>query len=153
MVTSIKALHRRRIVTYNLVPAVYAGSLIESNLGVLIVHKVNRKNFVCYDEAGNGWNVPRSNQEPLPSSTVFNRAAYDKLMNDKHEAVMDAFKTLVLGSLVEFTAATDKAKFPGVYVVIGTPSANGRIRIARLGGDNGRYVTAAVSMLREADLP
>lgn len=136
---------------------VYKGSLINAGQSVMIVHKVNRKNYLCYDEAGRGWNVPIRNQSALPSSTTFDKTAYLAILGEQEKNSRRALdetlaSPLVMGSIVEFIGGTDARKWPGKYVVIASPSAKARIKVAKLGGDSGRYVTGPVSMVREVTL-
>ncbi len=124
---------------------VVEGSLIMSNGVVKIVDKVNPKNYVCYDEAGQGWNVRITNQTPLPRDHPFDRTKYLEKKQAERDRKNAAFHNaitsdLTLGSVVKFTHASSARKFPGLYVVCIVPNAQGKMRLAKLGGDGGQYV-------------
>jgi hypothetical protein len=131
------------------------GSIVDTSRGKMIVHKVNPKNYICYDEAGNGWNIRRVSAR-LAQSDTFNRAAYDAFLNKQRDLHSDRLRgaletELVLGSVVRFTDAATAIKWPGEYVVISSPTSSGRVKVAKLGGDADRYVTAPTEMVKLAE--
>lgn len=76
------------------------------------------------------------------------------VQTDLTEAEAAEVKEALMGSLeqaIKFTLGTivriDSGKFAGVYVCLGLPAASGKVRIAKIGGDGGRYVTAHMSGL------
>jgi hypothetical protein len=124
---------------------VVEGSLIRSHNGnVVIVHKVNPKNYVCYDEQGQGWNVRISSQKPLDPNTQFDRTAYLAFLQrerDKKRGALDVALSsdINIGSIVQFKSVTQRNKYPGAYVSCSWPNRDGKVRLAKLGSDGGRY--------------
>jgi hypothetical protein len=147
-----------RLVTDNFENWIVMGSIIESQGVRYIVDKVNPKNYLCYDERGGCWNIRRTpNVKALPRDTVFDKTAYltkkqqqrERDRQNRNEAMTS---TLVLGSTVRFKNEKDRKKFPDTYVVCIIPNAKGNVRLAKLGGDNNRYVNAHFSLLEEVNL-
>ena len=132
---------------------VTVGSIVRTDRGTMIVHKVNPKNLVCYDEAGNGWNVNRNRGANL-TDAPFDRTNYDAFLEKQRERNNmllneTLHNPLFVGTIVCFVDSNDAKKWPGEYVVISQPTAAGRIKIAKLGGDGGRYVNGPADMVRK----
>lgn len=124
---------------YNGVPVQVKG------LGPGYVVKVTRgaRPYHVQTLAGGRYVCSLSHLEEIVSDETKNKAkeAYRASLLEE----MDAFKELVLGGLVTL----DKRE--GTYVVIGSVK-NGKVRVALLGGDNNRYVTAPVGMVKKINI-
>lgn len=123
---------------------VVEGSLIRMGTQVVIVDKVNRKNYVCFDESGQAWNVPIRGQKPLDENTLFDRTKYQEYLQRKSAKKREALDTALtseinIGMIVRFKSVGQKRKYPGNYVACSWPNREAKVRLAKLGGDNGRY--------------
>lgn len=84
------------------------------------VEKVNPRWIVVQHEDGQRWNTSPASLEPAPAGSTFN---------------LDEAEGLTLGSVVRFVGR--EIPDPDVFVVVGMSA--GTFKVAKLGGDHGRY--------------
>lgn len=137
-----------RLVTAPVGEWIVAGRLVTYQDKVYLVEKVNPKNYLVWDESGAQYNLRRHPSVKLAVNVEFDKTK----VNEKRQAQRDrdlarrteAFNSeLTLGSVVRFKAGPNRTKFPHTYVVCIVPNAKGNCRLAKLGGDNGRYISGA----------
>lgn len=104
------------------------------------VTKLNPVNIKMMDESGkDGWSINRDYAEKFIDEDQTWNAPEQKTEYDKYLELVELGVTL--GSTVKLKAATRLSSKYGrhTYVVIAMPN-NGTVRLAKLGGDRGRYL-------------
>lgn len=144
-----------RFLSQPIIEWVVEGSFIKSHDGtVMLVEKCNPKNYVCYSEDGQLWNVRRIGQKPLPRDTPFDMTKVNEKRTAERQRNRDLVEKAVtsslhMGAVVVFTDTRGKREWPGPHVVVSEPNAKARLRVAKHGGDNGRYVNCGVQHLKQ----
>jgi len=100
------------------------------------VTKINPANYRVLDEAGKTWNLRRTANVTKAEDQSWDgpseKTEYQKYLEQVESG-------LTLGSVVEIIHPTHARRYPGKHVIIQTKS-DGTFRLAKLGGDNGRYL-------------
>lgn len=118
--------------TMTLTPAPYAsvGDLIQTSNGQLFrVTKVKQVNYGVVDEDGTQWNLRKTGAYLAPAGAIFSGPAAREIQMPRAD--------LTLGTVVVFKPGS-KFHGKGKFVIV---RANGATySLAKLNGDNGRYV-------------
>ncbi len=102
------------------------------------ITKLNPVNVKMMDESGkDGYSVNRDFAETIIDEDQSWDAPAPKSEYEKYQEILAA--GITLGTAVVLKSATHARKYPGTYVVIAMPN-NGTLRMAKLGGDGGRYL-------------
>lgn len=127
-------------------PYAYAGQLIQDRKGQLFrVTKVAKVNYQVVDEDGKRWNLRKVGAFEAPEGAIFAGPSADEV-EPRTRAYEAPDPRLTLGTVVEFKPGS---KFHGMgkYVIVRVNGAT--FSLARLNGDNGRYVRGAAGSYLE----
>lgn len=117
-----------------LIETAFQGDIVEYQGVKYKVVKVKQVNYGVVDESGRPFNLRiHPSVKILPHGTEFN--APPPPVNQQ----------LIEGQVVRFKRLTDQRKFPGLHIVSRCGIGAERCRLAKLGGDAHRYVTASVN--------
>ena len=123
-------------------PYAYAGQLIQDRKGQLFrVTKVAKVNYQVVDEDGKRWNLRKIGAFEAPAGAVFSgpdAAAFRPAAREIPIPRTD----LTLGTVVVFKPGS-KFHGKGKFVIIRENRNRGTYSLAKLNGDNGRYVRGA----------
>lgn len=100
------------------------------------VTKINPKNLKTINPAGQIWNIPRTHSKFVKDPDQTWDGPKEKT---EYELYLERVEAgITLGTAVEFDSARLR-KYTGTYVCIAMPN-DGTLRLAKLGGDSGRYL-------------
>ena len=120
-------------------PYAYAGQLIQDRKGQLFrVTKVAKVNYQVVDEDGTRWNLRKTGAYLAPAGAVFSGPEVPEVPAVREIPVPRT--DLTLGTVVEFKPGS-KFHGKGKFVIVRVNGAT--YSLAKLNGDNGRYVRGA----------
>lgn len=133
--------------TMTLTPAPYAsvGDLIQTSNGQLFrVTKVKQVNYGVVDEDGKQWNLRKTGAYLAPAGAIF--SGPDAAERPAAREIPMPRTDLTLGTVVVFKPGS-KFHGKGKFVIVRVNGAT--YSLAKLNGDNGRYVRGAAGSYLE----
>lgn len=130
---------------------IWAGDvIIASNGERMRVDKVAQVNYKCTDEKGGKWNVRITPNIKKADDQTWNGPKE----KNPYEIAMEAVDAgIVIGSAVSFKNVAQARKYPGTYIVCSSVNAAGKVRLAKLGGEGGKYFSGyPVNQLEKVDI-
>lgn len=133
----------------------HPGTLVMYRSTLYKVTKNNRVNLQVVDEDGKTWNLRKHPTVTYaPEGTVWSGPEKSQ-KEERHEARIEqraiAAAAFSPGDTVEMKSATDRARFPGVYVLVKETTV-GRFKLQRIGQPGGLTSPATRIQKREVVL-
>ncbi len=117
---------------------IWVGDVIEYNRKRYKIVKEKQVNWLIQDETGAQFNLRIGSRGAVKSEDQ--SWAGPKQKTEYEKALERAAAGITLGTAVRLIKATHRSKYGSMlYVVVAVPS-NGTLRLAKLGGDGGRYL-------------